>query len=229
MVLPILPKGRFDSAEPGGDGVPRFAAVAPNGTGPFKVTEFAAGDTVKMQANEAYFPSSPKGTPKLDSMTYRTITDSATQIAELMTGGIDWIWGISNDQAGAVAQAPHITSINAPTMRISYMTFDSQGTSGTDAFTKPDELLPNLIGPLVVVASLEMAHAILLESALSFLRLGVQPPTPSWGLLVSEGKSMIFFDARLIALPGAAIAILVLSINLIGDGVRDILTPEGRA
>ncbi len=91
------------------------------------------------------------------------------------------------------------------------------------------ELLPNLIGPLVVVASLEMAHAILLESALSFLGLGVQPPTPSWGLLVSEGKSMIFFDARLIALPGAAIAILVLGINLIGDGMRDILTPEGRA
>lgn len=91
------------------------------------------------------------------------------------------------------------------------------------------ELLPNLVGPLVVVASLEMAHAILLESALSFLGLGVQPPTPSWGLLVSEGKSMIFFDARLIALPGAAIAILVLAINLIGDGLRDVLTPEGRA
>ncbi|MBV1713922.1 MAG: ABC transporter permease [Desulfomicrobium sp.] len=91
------------------------------------------------------------------------------------------------------------------------------------------ELLPNLVGPLVVVASLEVAHAILLESALSFLGLGVQPPTPSWGLMVSEGKGMVFFDARLIALPGAAIAILVLGINLIGDGLRDVLTPEGRS
>lgn len=90
------------------------------------------------------------------------------------------------------------------------------------------ELLPNLIGPLVVVASLEVAHAILLESALSFLGLGVQPPTPSWGLMVSEGKGMVFFDARLIALPGAAIAVLVLGINLIGDGLRDVLAPEGR-
>ncbi|WP_306030164.1 ABC transporter permease [Stappia sp. MMSF_3263] len=90
------------------------------------------------------------------------------------------------------------------------------------------ELLPNLVGPLVVIGSLEVAHAILLESALSFLGLGVQPPTPSWGLMVSEGKGMVFFDARLIALPGAAIAILVLGINLIGDGLRDVLTPEGR-
>ncbi|WP_333827647.1 ABC transporter permease [Pararhodobacter sp.] len=90
------------------------------------------------------------------------------------------------------------------------------------------ELLPNLIGPLVVIASLEIAHAILLESALSFLGLGVQPPTPSWGLMVSEGRGMVFFDPRLIALPGAAIAILVLGINLIGDGLRDVLTPEGR-
>lgn len=90
------------------------------------------------------------------------------------------------------------------------------------------ELLPNLTGPLVVIASLEIAHAILLESALSFLGLGVQPPTPSWGLMVSEGRAMVFFDPRLIALPGAAIAVLVLGINLIGDGLRDVLTPEGR-
>ncbi|MDT8280611.1 MAG: ABC transporter substrate-binding protein [Erythrobacter sp.] len=138
LVLPILPEGHFDSAETGSDGMPRFAAVAPNGTGPFKVTDFTAGDAVKMLANDAYFDASPKGAPKLDAMTYRTITDSATQIAELMTGGIDWIWGISSDQAEAVAQAPHITSLNAPTMRISYLTFDNQGTSGTDAFTKPE-------------------------------------------------------------------------------------------
>lgn len=138
LVLPILPEGHFDSAETGSDGAPRFAAVAPNGTGPFKVTDFAAGDSVKMQANDAYFGASPKGAPRLDSLTYRTITDSSTQIAELMTGGIDWIWGISNDQAKAVAQAPHITSVNAPTMRISYLTFDTQGTSGTDAFTRPE-------------------------------------------------------------------------------------------
>lgn len=89
------------------------------------------------------------------------------------------------------------------------------------------EVLPNLGSTLAVVGSLEVAHAILLESALSFLGLGVQPPTPSWGLMVAEGKGMIFFDARLVAIPGAAIALLVLCINLIGDGFQDVVAPQG--
>src|SRR5690606_13064005 len=92
------------------------------------------GDTVVMEANEAYFDG-PKGKPQIAKLTYRTITDAATQIAELMTGGIDWVWGISNDQAENLAQAPHLTSVNAPTMRISYLTFDLKGTSGTAVFT----------------------------------------------------------------------------------------------
>ncbi len=89
------------------------------------------------------------------------------------------------------------------------------------------EVLPNLGSTLAVIGSLEVAHAILLESALSFLGLGVQPPTPSWGLMVAEGKGMIFFDARLVAIPGAAIALLVLCINLIGDGFQDVVAPQG--
>lgn len=91
------------------------------------------------------------------------------------------------------------------------------------------EVLPNLISALAVVGSLEVAHAILLESALSFLGLGVQPPTPSWGLMVAEGKGLIFFDARLVAIPGAAIALLVLCINLIGDGLQDVAAPQGHS
>ncbi len=86
------------------------------------------------------------------------------------------------------------------------------------------EILPNLVGSLVVVGSLEVAHAILLESALSFLGLGVQPPTPSWGLMVAEGKGMLFFKPWLITIPGAALAMMVLCLNLIGDGIRDVVT-----
>lgn len=90
------------------------------------------------------------------------------------------------------------------------------------------EILPNLIGPLVVVTTLEMAHAVLLEAALSFLGLGVQPPNPSWGLMVAEGKKHLLFNAWMINIPGAAICILVLSINLIGDGIRDVVAPGMR-
>ncbi len=90
------------------------------------------------------------------------------------------------------------------------------------------EIMPNIANSLIVVATLEMAHAVLLEAALSFLGLGVQPPEPSWGLMISEAKGMIFFDSWLIAIPGAALFALVLSINLMGDGVRDVTAPENR-
>jgi len=90
------------------------------------------------------------------------------------------------------------------------------------------EILPNIMSALIVVITLEMAHAILLEATLSFLGLGVQPPTPSWGLMVSEGKSYMFFKPWVIVIPGVALAILVLAINLVGDGLRDVNAPDGR-
>lgn len=91
------------------------------------------------------------------------------------------------------------------------------------------EVLPNVVPQLIVVATLEAASAILLEAALSFLGLGVQPPLPSWGLMISEAKSYMFFSFWLIALPGSALAILIFAINIAGDGLHDLLSPEGRA
>ena len=90
------------------------------------------------------------------------------------------------------------------------------------------EILPNVMNHIIVIASLEMAIAILVEAALSFLGLGLQPPTPSWGLMVSEGRNYMFFKPYLIAIPGAAIFLLVICINMMGDGIRDITAPEGR-
>lgn len=84
-------------------------------------------------------------------------------------------------------------------------------------------ILPNLRNTLIVVATLEIANVILLEAALSFLGLGAQPPTPSWGLMIAEGREHILFDPWLIALPGAGLCLLILAVNLLGDGVRDAL------
>jgi peptide/nickel transport system permease protein len=91
------------------------------------------------------------------------------------------------------------------------------------------EILPNVLPHLIVVATVEAGSAILLEAALSFLGLGVQPPLPSWGLMIAEAKQFMFFSFWLIAIPGSALALLVLGINLAGDGLRDVLAPEGRA
>lgn len=90
------------------------------------------------------------------------------------------------------------------------------------------EIMPNLLNNLIVVATLEMAHAVILEAALSFLGLGVQPPLPSWGLMVAEGREYLLFDPWLITIPGLMLFLLVLSVNLLGDGIRDVTAPEGR-
>ncbi len=91
------------------------------------------------------------------------------------------------------------------------------------------EVLPNVVPQLIVIATLEAASAILLEAALSFLGLGVQPPLPSWGLMISEAKAYMFFSFWLIAIPGSALALLIFAINLAGDGLHQFLTPEERA
>lgn len=90
------------------------------------------------------------------------------------------------------------------------------------------EILPNLMNQIIVIFTLEVGLAILSESALSFLGVGIQPPTPSWGLMIAEGKVAMFFQPWLIIIPGIALFILVLATNLMGDGLRDVTAPENR-
>jgi peptide/nickel transport system permease protein len=90
------------------------------------------------------------------------------------------------------------------------------------------EVLPNVMSSLIVVATFEVAHAILLEAALSFLGLGVQPPLPSWGLMIAEGRQHLLFEPWVIVIPGLALSVLVLSVNMLGDGIRDLHAPENR-
>lgn len=89
-------------------------------------------------------------------------------------------------------------------------------------------LLPNAMGPVLVVATMGIGGAILVESALSFLGLGVQPPTPSWGNMLEEGKEHLTDAWWLITFPGLAIFLTVLGYNLLGEGLRDYLDPRLR-
>jgi peptide/nickel transport system permease protein len=104
----------------------------------------------------------------------------------------------------------------------------AEATGASTARIIVGEVLPNVLPHLIVVASVEAASAILLEAALSFLGLGVQPPLPSWGLMIAEAKTYMFFSFWLIAIPGTALATLVLIINMVGDGIRDVSAPGGR-
>lgn len=89
-------------------------------------------------------------------------------------------------------------------------------------------LLPNIMMPLIVQVSLSLSVAILLESALSFLGLGVQPPYPSWGNMLASARKFMMLAPWTAIYPGLAISVLVLGFNLLGDGLRDILDPRLR-
>jgi oligopeptide transport system permease protein len=89
-------------------------------------------------------------------------------------------------------------------------------------------VLPNAAGPVIVYATLALPQVMLTEAFLSFLGLGVQAPLASWGTLVTEGSSQIVVYPWLLVFPGAAMAIAVLSLNFVGDGLRDALDPRTR-
>ncbi|MBA2454846.1 MAG: ABC transporter permease [Chloroflexia bacterium] len=89
-------------------------------------------------------------------------------------------------------------------------------------------VLPNVLGPVIVIASLSVGGIIILEAALSFLGLGITPPTPSWGGMLSDGRSLMRVYPHLAIVPGVAIFITVLAFNLVGDGLRDALDPRQR-
>jgi ABC-type dipeptide/oligopeptide/nickel transport system permease subunit len=86
-------------------------------------------------------------------------------------------------------------------------------------------LLPNLIGPLMVLISLGFAYAVLYEASLSFLGLGAQPPTPEWGTMLSTARDFLFQAPWYAFFPGISIVLLVFSLNLVGDGLRDAIDP----
>ena len=87
-------------------------------------------------------------------------------------------------------------------------------------------LLPNAFAPVLIQATLLIGSLILLESSLSFLGLGIQPPTPSWGNLIAEGHDVLVQAWWIATFPGAAIAMTVIAFNLLADGLRDVLDPR---
>jgi len=89
-------------------------------------------------------------------------------------------------------------------------------------------VLPNVTTPIVVISTLQVSQFIIAEATISFLGFGVQPPTPAWGSMVSDGRNYIFFAWWLTAFPGAALALTALGVNLTGDWLRDALDPRLR-
>ena len=126
---PIFPRGLFDDVRRDAAGRPSYASVRPVGTGPYTVTDVKPGQSVTLTLNDRYF-GGPKGKPAIKTIVFRTIPDVQTQIAELLAGGIDWMWEINKDQANNLRETSRLSVITAPSMRVNFLQFDAAGKSG---------------------------------------------------------------------------------------------------
>lgn len=89
-------------------------------------------------------------------------------------------------------------------------------------------LLPNVVQPMIIIATMSIGATIMMAAGLSYIGLGIQPPTPEWGAMLADGRAYIRLYPHMITFPGIAIALTVLAVNLIGDGLRDVLDPKLR-
>ena len=105
----------------------------------------------------------------------------------------------------------------------------ARALGASDARLVARHVLPNVLGPVIIAATLGVGGAIMAEAALSFVGLGAQPPTPSWGAMIAEGRDLLRVAPWVSLFPGLAIGITVLGVNLVGDGLRDALDVRGGA
>ena len=189
----IMPDGHYDNAPTMADGKKEYGAGKQVGTGPYMVTEVIPGDRIIMKKNDNYMKNGPKGQPQITNLVFRTIKEGNTQIAELLTGGVDWIWDVPKDQAERLAGMPAVQVENAKTMRVSYIQFDVNGKSGQDFFTNKkvreafahavnrDAIATNLVGPASVV----------IPSACHPDQFGCAQDVPKWSYDPAKSKELL--------------------------------------
>ena len=124
----------------------------------------------------------------------------------------------------------HARTVRANVLTIRQLEYvDAARTLGaSDLRVIARHILPNTLAPILVIGSSQFATMVLLESGLSFLGMGIQPPEPSWGMMLAEGRDYLSNAWWLATVPGAAISLVVLGANLLGDGLRDLLDPSLR-
>jgi len=126
--VPIYPNEYYAKVGPKGFG------LKPVGTGPYKVVENDVGKKIVFVRNENYFKDSPKGRPAIGKMVQKTIPEITTMVAELMTGGLDWIYQVPMDQADKLARVRNLNIVKAETMRVGWLVMDAAGRSGDNPF-----------------------------------------------------------------------------------------------
>lgn len=189
----MMPDGHYEDAPANAEGKKDYGATKPIGTGPYMIEEVNAGENVVMKRFPDYIKDGPKGTPAIENLTYRTIKEMNTQIAELLTGGIDWIWDVPKDQAEQLEGMGPVTVKNAKTMRISYMAFDVDGDSTSKHFSdkKVREAVAHAINRPSIVKNLVGPAAEVIHSACHPDQFGCTQDVPKWDYDPEKAKALL--------------------------------------
>jgi peptide/nickel transport system substrate-binding protein len=192
-VTNIMAKGHYDNAPAKPDGKKDFGAVPANGTGPYKVTEMKPGESILMEKNADYWEGSPKGKPQIGKIKFRSIKDSNTRLAEVMTGAIDWIWELPQDQAERLKSAQNLAVENAKTLRIAFLTFDAKGVSGQKAFTdkRVRQAINYAINRKAIVDNMMGSPAEVIDSACHPDQIGCTSDVPNYEYNPEKAKALL--------------------------------------
>ena len=188
----MMPSGHYDKAPTKADGKKDWGAVKPNGTGPYKFSEVKSGDYVLWQRNDNYFDGA-KGKPTIGKVKFRTIKESNTQIAELLTGGLDWIWDVPKDQAERLKEQGQVTVENAKTMRVSYIAFDVDGSSPSKQFKdkKVRAAVAHAINRKSIAENLVGPASVVIHSPCHPDQFGCTSDVPKWDYDPAKAKKLL--------------------------------------
>jgi len=189
----IMPEGHYDNAPMTADGKKDYAAVKPVGTGPYKFVESKAGEYILWAKNENYMTGTAKGTPSIGKIKFSTIKEGNTQIAELLTGGLDWIWDVPKDQAEQLESMGAVTVENAKTMRISYIAFDVNGTSGDKHFMdkRVREAVAHAIDRAAITRNMVGPASVVIDAACHPDQFGCTDDVPKWDYDPEKSKKLL--------------------------------------
>ena len=189
----MMPDGHYTSAKANAEGKKNYGAVKPIGTGPYKITSVVPGESIKMVKNDDYLKNGPKGQPSIGKLTFRTLKEMNTQIAELLTGGVDMIWDVPKDQAEKLKDSGRATVTNAKTMRVSYIAFDVDGGSGNPAFKnkKVREAVAHAINRKSIVENLVGPASVVIDSACHPDQFGCTQDVKKWNYDPAKAKALL--------------------------------------
>jgi peptide/nickel transport system substrate-binding protein len=194
---PIYPRGHYDAAPtisaPDGKTRRDWGVVKPMCTGPYILKDHKPGQSVTLVKNPNYFAGGPKGRPQIGTIIYRTIKDTDTQVAELLTGGVDWIWGVPPENAKQLGAMPNVEVQSAATMRMSFLSLDAAGRTGDSPMkdVRVRRALYHAIDRAAIAKNLVGEGAVVQKSLCVPVQFGCSTDVPDYAFDPAKAKALL--------------------------------------